>query len=94
MFASDANVGRLLMAIGKAGINNLDASRVTVTLGDVTAFENAGIADGYTEERGAAVMAKEEIDVIVDLGRGDASATIYTSDLSHEYVSINADYRS
>ena len=94
MFASDANVGRLLMAIGKAGITNLDASRVTVTLGDVTAFENAGIADGYTEERGAAVMAKEEIDVIVDLGRGDASATIYTSDLSHEYVSINADYRS
>ncbi|MFT4730666.1 MAG: glutamate N-acetyltransferase/amino-acid N-acetyltransferase [Granulosicoccus sp.] len=94
MFASDANVGRLLMAIGKADVTDLDASRVTVSLGDVTAFENAGIARGYSEERGAAVMAKEEIEVTVDLARGDASATIYTCDLSHDYVSINADYRS
>lgn len=94
MFASDANVGRLLMAIGKADVADLDASRITVSLGDVTAFENAGIADGYTEERGAAVMAKDEIEVTIDLARGDASATIYTCDLSHDYVSINADYRS
>lgn len=94
MFASDANVGRLLMAIGKADVADLDASRITVSLGDVSAFENAGIADGYTEERGAAVMAKDEIEVTIDLARGDASATIYTCDLSHDYVSINADYRS
>ena len=94
MFASDANVGRLLMAIGKAGVNNLDASRVTVSLGDVLAFEAAGIAAGYTEEKGAAVMARDEIDVFVDLARGDAKATVYTSDLSDDYVSINADYRS
>jgi glutamate N-acetyltransferase/amino-acid N-acetyltransferase len=94
MFASDANVGRLLMAIGKADVTDLDASRVTVSLGDVTAFENAGIASGYSEERGAAVMAKEEIEITVDLARGAASATIYTCDLSHDYVSINADYRS
>ena len=94
MFASDANVGRLLMAIGKAGIESLDASKVTVSLGDVVAFEAAGIAEGYTEERGAAVLAEAEIDVIVDLARGDASASIYTCDLSHDYVSINADYRS
>ncbi|MGQ7843027.1 bifunctional glutamate N-acetyltransferase/amino-acid acetyltransferase ArgJ [Granulosicoccus sp. 3-233] len=94
MFASDANVGRLLAAIGKAGVDSLDASKVTVSLGDVVAFENAGIAAGYTEERGAAVMAREEIDVTVDLARGSAQATIYTSDLSHDYVSINADYRS
>jgi glutamate N-acetyltransferase/amino-acid N-acetyltransferase len=94
MFASDANVGRLLMAIGKADVTDLDASRITVSLGDVTAFENAGIADGYSEERGAAVMAKDEIEVTIDLARGEASATIYTCDLSHDYVSINADYRS
>ncbi|MFK7994176.1 MAG: bifunctional glutamate N-acetyltransferase/amino-acid acetyltransferase ArgJ [Granulosicoccus sp.] len=94
MFASDANVGRLLMAIGKAGVENLDASGVTVMLGDVMAFEAGGIAHGYTEERGATVMACEEIDVFVSLGRGAASATVYTSDLSHDYVSINADYRS
>jgi len=94
MFASDANVGRLLMAIGKADVDDLDASIITVSLGDVVAFEKAGIAAGYTEERGAAVMAEEEIDVTVDLARGSTSAVIYTSDLSHEYVSINADYRS
>ncbi len=93
MFASDANVGRLLMAIGKSGVA-LDASKVQVSLGDVLAFENAGIAKGYTEERGAAVMAMDEIDVMVDLGLGEASASVFTSDLSHEYVSINADYRS
>ena len=94
MFASDANVGRLLMAIGKAGVESLDASKVTVSLGDVVAFREAGIAEGYTEERGAAVLAEAEIDVNVDLARGDASANIYTCDLSHDYVSINADYRS
>jgi len=94
MFASDANVGRLLMAIGKADVIELDASKVTVSLGDVIAFENAGIASGYSEERGAAVMAKDEIDVTVDLARGATTATIYTCDLSHDYVSINADYRS
>ena len=94
MFASDANVGRLLMAIGKAGVVDLDASRVSVSLGEVLAFEAAGIAAGYTEERGAAVMERDEIEVFVDLARGDARAVVYTSDLSHDYVSINADYRS
>ena len=94
MFASDANVGRLLMAIGKAGVEGLDASKVRVSLGDVLAFEGGGIAAGYTEARGAAVMVGAEIDVHVELGRGDVEATVYTSDLSHEYVSINADYRS
>lgn len=94
MFASDANVGRLLMAIGKADVPSLDASIITVSLGDVVAFEAAGIADGYTEERGAAVMAEDEIEVVIDLARGEASASVYTSDLSHDYVSINADYRS
>lgn len=94
MFASDANVGRLLMAIGKADIPDLDATLVSVRLGEVLAFESAGIAAGYTEERGSAVMSRDEIDVTIDLGRGSFNATIYTSDLSHDYVSINADYRS
>jgi len=94
MFASDANVGRLLMAIGKAEIDSLDAAGVTVSLGDVVAFEKGGIAAGYSEERGAAVMVEEEIVITIDLGRGAAQASIYTSDLSHDYVSINADYRS
>ena len=94
MFASDANVGRLLMAIGKADIDSLDASRVQVSLGDITVFEKGGIAVGYTEELGAEVLAKEEILVNIDLARGESIAEIYTSDLSHEYVTINADYRT
>lgn len=94
MFASDANVGRLLMAIGKTDIPDLDPALVRVSLGDVLVFEAAGIATGYTEERGAAVMAADDIEVLIELGRGDSTATIYTSDLSHDYVSINADYRS
>jgi len=87
MFASDANVGRLLMAVGKAGVPNLDSNGVKVSLGDVLAFEGGGIAAGYTEELGAALMAKPEITVHVDLGRGEAAAMVYTSDLSHDYVS-------
>lgn len=94
MFASDANVGRLLMAIGKADIDSLDASRVRVSLGDITVFEKGGIAVGYTEELGAEVLAKEEILVDIDLARGESIAEVYTSDLSHEYVTINADYRT
>ena len=94
MFASDANVGRLLMAIGKADIDSLDASQVRVSLGDITVFEKGGIAGGYTEELGAEVLAKEEILVNIDLARGESIAEIYTSDLSHEYVTINADYRT
>ena len=94
MFASDANVGRLLMAIGKADIDSLDASQVRVSLADITVFEKGGIAGGYTEELGAEVLAKEEILVNIDLARGESIAEIYTSDLSHEYVTINADYRT
>ena len=94
MFASDANVGRLLMAIGKAGVPELDASKVSVSLGDERVFEDGGIASGYVEAKGAAIMARDEIDVVVNLARGTAESTVYTSDLSHDYVSINADYRS
>jgi len=94
MFASDANVGRLLMAIGKTEIEELDPTAIRVSIGDVCAFEHGGIAVGYTEEQGAAIMSEPEIGIAVQLGRGDASASVYTSDLSHDYVSINADYRS
>ncbi|MEE9321886.1 MAG: bifunctional glutamate N-acetyltransferase/amino-acid acetyltransferase ArgJ [Granulosicoccus sp.] len=94
LFASDANVGRLLMAVGKADIDALDPAGVTINLGDLCAFQNGGIAEGYSEKRGAEIMAKSEIDINIDLARGDAVAEVYTSDLSHDYVSINADYRS
>lgn len=94
MFASDANVGRLLMAIGKANLADFDSGIVSVALGDVAAFCSGGIAADYTEEKGAAVMAETDITVAIDLARGAASASVYTSDLSHDYVSINADYRS
>jgi len=94
MFASDANVGRLLMAIGKTELEALNPDLIRVSIGDVLAFAKSGIADGYTEELGAAVMAKEEITINIDLGKGQASTKVYTSDLSHEYVSVNADYRS
>lgn len=94
MFASDANVGRLLMAIGKTEIETLNPDNIRVSIGDIYAFEKSGIATGYTEELGAAVMANPEIVITIDLGNGDASANVYTSDLSHDYVSVNADYRN
>lgn len=93
-FASDPNLGRLLAAIGYAGIADLDTDTVEMYLDDVLVAENGGRAASYTEEQGQAVMAKDEITVRIKLHRGQASATIYTCDLSHDYVSINADYRS
>ena len=93
-FASDPNLGRLLAAIGYAGIADLDANILEMYLDDVLVAENGGRAASYTEEQGQAVMAKDEITVRIKLHRGQASATVYTCDLSHDYVSINADYRS
>ena len=93
-FASDPNLGRLLAAIGYAGIVDLDADALEMYLDDVLVAENGGRAASYTEEQGQAVMAKDEITVRIKLHRGQAAATVYTCDLSHDYVSINADYRS
>lgn len=93
-FASDPNLGRLLAAIGYAGIADLDADILEMYLDDVLVAENGGRAASYTEEQGQAVMAKDEITVRIKLHRGQASATVYTCDLSHDYVSINANYRS
>ena len=93
-FASDPNLGRILAAIGYAGIDDLDVSQLRVWLGDVLVAEHGGRAASYREEDGARVMAESEIETIVDLARGDAEATVWTCDFSYDYVKINADYRS
>ena len=93
-FASDPNLGRILAAVGYAGIDDLDVDGVRVWLDDVLVAENGGRATAYKEEDGARVMAQAEITVRVDLGRGDARARVYTCDFSYDYVRINADYRS
>lgn len=94
LFASDPNWGRLLAAIGRAGLENLDVNGVQLRLNDVLIAENGCRAGSYTEEQGAAVMAAEEICISVDLGRGSLAATVWTTDLSHDYVRINAEYRT
>jgi len=97
-FASDPNLGRILAAIGNAGIADLDVDRVRLWLGsagsEVLVAENGGRTAGYREEDGARIMAQAEITVRVDLGRGASQAQVWTCDLSYDYVKINADYRS
>ncbi|HYS13777.1 MAG TPA: bifunctional ornithine acetyltransferase/N-acetylglutamate synthase, partial [Burkholderiaceae bacterium] len=93
-FASDPNLGRILAAIGNSGIADLDAGRVQLFLNDVWVARNGGRHPEYREEDGVRVMKGAEILVRVQLGRGDASTTVWTCDLSHDYVSINADYRT
>jgi glutamate N-acetyltransferase/amino-acid N-acetyltransferase len=93
-FASDPNLGRLLCAIGYAGIPDLDVGRVQLHLGDVLVAKDGGRNPAYREEDGQRVMKQSEITVRVELGRGSARTTVWTCDLSHDYVSINADYRS
>ncbi|GHA90958.1 bifunctional glutamate N-acetyltransferase/amino-acid acetyltransferase ArgJ [Modicisalibacter luteus] len=94
LYASDANWGRILAAVGRAPVEDFDVGRVAIDLGDVRLVENGGRAASYSEQAGTTVMAQEEIAIRIRLGRGDFTATVWTSDLSHEYVSINADYRS
>jgi glutamate N-acetyltransferase/amino-acid N-acetyltransferase len=93
-FASDPNLGRIVCAIGNAAAPDLDPSRVSFWLDDVRVVENGARAESYTEADGQRVMRRDEITVRVSLGRGDAAATVWTCDFSHEYVRINADYRS
>lgn len=93
-FASDPNLGRILAAIGYAGIDDLDVNTMLLYLGDVLVAENGGRALSYKEEQGAAIMKESDILVRVVLNRGHASATIWTCDFSYDYVKINADYRS
>lgn len=92
--ASDANWGRILAAIGNAGINNLDINMISIYLDEICIVESGCRAKSYTEEKGKAVMLQEEIKLTVNLHRGESMERIWTTDLSHEYVSINADYRT
>jgi glutamate N-acetyltransferase/amino-acid N-acetyltransferase len=93
-FASDPNLGRILAAVGYAGISDLDQTKIDLYLDDVHVAVNGGRNPTYKEEDGQRVMQQSEITVRVVLGRGTGSETVWTCDLSHEYVSINADYRS
>jgi glutamate N-acetyltransferase/amino-acid N-acetyltransferase len=93
-FASDPNWGRILAAVGNAGLRDLDGSRIGLMLDEVSVVERGERSAGYTEQAGCRVMSRDEIAVRVKLGRGTAAATLWTCDLSHEYVRINAEYRS
>jgi glutamate N-acetyltransferase/amino-acid N-acetyltransferase len=93
-FASDPNLGRILAAIGYAGVMDLDVNTLKVYLGDVLVAENGGRAASYTEAQGAAVMQEAEITVRVVLNRGSVNATVWTCDFSYDYVKINAEYRT
>lgn len=92
-FASDPNWGRILAAVGKAGVS-LSQDAVNVYLDEVLICQRGGLADNYTESKGQAVMKRPQITITIDLGQGTASDTVYTCDLSYDYVKINADYRS
>ena len=93
-FASDPNLGRILAAIGYAGIDDLDVNKLDLYLGDVLVAEKGGRASSYKEEQGAAIMQESDILVRVVLNRGKQNVTIWTCDFSYDYVKINADYRS
>ena len=94
LFASDPNWGRLLMAIGKAPVKELDVSKLSLWLGETQLIEAGEPLKTYQEEQGQKEMDKDEISIRIQLNAGDAQATVWTSDLSHEYVTINAEYRS
>jgi glutamate N-acetyltransferase/amino-acid N-acetyltransferase len=93
-FASDPNLGRILAAVGYAGVADLDVDRIKLWLGGVMVAENGGRSPSYQEAEGARVMAAPEIEVRLHLGRGDAVATVWTCDFSYDYVKINAEYRT
>ena len=94
LFASDPNWGRLLMAIGRAGVEDLDVGEIAVLINGVLIAEAGCRAPAYTEEQGVAAMQPEDILIEIRLGRGDADASVWTSDLSYDYVRINAEYRT
>lgn len=94
LYASDPNWGRILAAVGRAGVADLDLNAVTIHLDDVCIVRNGGREPAYREEAGQAVMDRDEITIAVDLGRGEAEVEVWTCDLSYEYVRINAEYRT
>ena len=94
LFAGDPNWGRLLAAIGRAGLVDLDVAGVRISINDVLIAEGGARAASYSEDAGTAAMAPRELHLAVELGRGDAQETVWTSDFSYDYVRINAEYRS
>lgn len=94
LFASDPNWGRILAAVGYAGVPDLDVEKIDVYLDDVCITHNGSRASDYTEAQGARIMAQAEIGIRIELGRGEHCETLWTTDLSHEYVRINAEYRT
>jgi glutamate N-acetyltransferase / amino-acid N-acetyltransferase len=94
LFASDPNWGRILAAIGRAGVEQLDVNLISVRINDVLIAERGGRAASYTEQQGAAAMTPEEIKIAIELGRGSAQTMVWTTDFSHDYVTINAEYRT
>jgi glutamate N-acetyltransferase/amino-acid N-acetyltransferase len=93
-FASDAIWGRILMAVGRSGLQSLDINKVNLYLDDVCLIKGGEPDPSYTEDAGTAVMKQTDIAVTIELGRGNANETVWTSDLSHDYVTINAEYRT
>ena len=94
LFASDPNWGRILAAIGRAGISDLNVDTISVYLGNVLIAEKGGRAESYRESDGQAVMDQEDISIRIMLNRGDVDETVWTTDLSHDYIKINAEYRT
>jgi glutamate N-acetyltransferase/amino-acid N-acetyltransferase len=94
LFASDPNWGRIICAVGYAGVHGLDASKVNVFLDEVCIVRSGQRAQDYTEQQGKTVVSQAEFVITVELGRGRFSDCVYTTDLSHDYVTINAEYRS
>jgi glutamate N-acetyltransferase/amino-acid N-acetyltransferase len=94
MFAADPNWGRILAAVGRAGIEALDITGVNIWLDEVCIVRAGGPASDYTEQAGQAVMQQDEYRIRVELGQGDAATRVFTCDLSYDYVRINAEYRT
>lgn len=94
LFASDPNWGRILAAVGRSGLENLDVSKIGVSINGVLIAENGGRSLSYTEAAGVAALAQQDIVIYISLQRGNAEATIWTTDLSYDYIKINAEYRS
>ena len=94
LFASDPNWGRVLAAVGRAGLTDLDIDAIRIWLGDVCIVRDGGRADDYTEQAGQSVVDRSEFTIRVELGRGSAYTRVLTCDLSYDYVKINAEYRT
>ena len=94
MFASDPNWGRILAAVGRADIEDLNLDNVSIEIGGVKVADGGALSPGYREEEGKRAMSAQEVEVLIRLGRGSASATVWTCDLSYDYVRINAEYRT